>query len=402
MTPRKKSPDTKSQRSYVRFSLAQRIEHLVMLLSFSTLALTGLPQKYPQAELSLFLVRLFGTVETLRLIHHSAATVMMFGAAYHILVVGYKMYVERRRMSMLPGIQDIRDAIQALFYNLGLKKSRPQMGRYTFEEKAEYWAFVWGAVIMGLTGFIMWNPITASRLVPAEIIPAAKAAHGAEALLAVLAIILWHFYHVHLKMFNKSMWSGKLSEEEMRHDHPLELADIKAGYANPQLDPALKRKRQIIYFPVAGVLAAIMLFGIYGFIRGEETSITTIPPRVEQEPIYVPQTPTPLPSPTPTNTPAPAVTSSPGSAALTWVSTIEPLFQQKCVMCHGQAAIAGLNLSSYADLMKGGQSGSVVTAGDSANSLIVKIQQAGNHGGQLTPEELALLMAWIDAGAPEE
>ncbi len=376
-------------RMYVRFSLAQRIEHVIMLLSFSTLALTGLPQKFPQAEVSLLIIRSLRNVETLRLVHHVAATVMMFGAAYHILVVGYKMYVERTPLSMLP-------AIQALLYNLGIKKSRPQMSRYTFEEKAEYWAFVWGAVIMGLTGFMMWNPITTSRLMPAEFIPAAKAAHGAEAILAVLAIILWHFYHVHLKIFNKSMWTGKLTEEEMLHDHPLELADIKSGFVPVKIEPSIKRKRQLIYFPIAGVLAAAMLFGIYGFIQGEETSITTIPPRVEQEPIFVPQTPTPLPTIPPTNTPSPA------AAVVTWKTAIEPLFQQKCTMCHGQAAIAGLNLSSFADLMKGGQTGPVMVPGDSANSLLVQIQQTGNHRGQLTPEELALLIEWINAGAPEQ
>ena len=113
----------------------------------------------------------------------------------------------------------------------------PQMGRYTFEEKMEYWAFVWGAIIMGATGFMMWNPISTVKFLPGEVIPAAKAAHGGEALLAVLAIIIWHMYGVHIKRFNKSMWTGKMSEEEMLHEHPLELADIKAGIADRPVDP---------------------------------------------------------------------------------------------------------------------------------------------------------------------
>ncbi len=92
-------------------------------------------------------------------------------------------------------------------------KTPPQMGRYTFEEKMEYWAFAWGAIIMGATGFMMWNPISTVKFLPGEVIPAAKAAHGGEALLAVLAIIIWHMYGVHIKRFNKSMWTGKMSEK---------------------------------------------------------------------------------------------------------------------------------------------------------------------------------------------
>ncbi len=85
---------------------------------------------------------------------------------------------------------------------------------------------------MIITGFMMWNPIATARFLPGDFIPAAKAAHGGEALLAVLAIIVWHMYGVHIKHFNKSMFTGKISEEEMLDEHPLELADIKAGIAN--------------------------------------------------------------------------------------------------------------------------------------------------------------------------
>ena len=149
--------------TYVRFGLARRIEHLVMLLSFAALGLTGLTQKYSDADISIFLVNLLGGIELLRAVHHIAAIVMMLGTAWHLLVMGYQFFVLRSRMSMLPTLQDIKDGWQALMYNLGLARSYPQMGRFTFEEKLEYWSFVWGAIIMGLTGFLMWNPITATR-----------------------------------------------------------------------------------------------------------------------------------------------------------------------------------------------------------------------------------------------
>ncbi len=233
-----------TQKTFVRFELARRIEHVLMLLSFSALGLTGIPQKYAGSQISVFIVNLFGGIENTRNIHHIAATVMMVGTMWHLLVFGYKAYVKRQSMGMLPSFQDALDALQALKYNFGLTKERPQMGRYTFDEKVEYWAFVWGTILMGVTGFMMWNPIASTKILPGELIPAAKAAHGLEAVLAVLAILIWHMYGVHIKTFNKSMWKGTMTEEEMLHEHPLELADIKAGVAERPVEPEVLKKRQ--------------------------------------------------------------------------------------------------------------------------------------------------------------
>lgn len=404
-------------RTYERFPLARRIEHLVMLLSFTTLALTGLPQKFPTADLSIAFVYILGGIENLRKIHHFAAMVMMLGTAWHILVFGYMGYVRRTRLSMLPSFQDAKDAWQAFLYNIGRAKTPPQMGRYTFEEKMEYWAFAWGAIIMGATGFMMWNPISTVKFLPGEVIPAAKAAHGGEALLAVLAIIIWHMYGVHIKRFNKSMWTGKMSEAEMLHEHPLELADIKAGIADRPVDPMALRKRQRVYFPVAAVLALFMLGGVYGFVNAEKTALTTTERRVPTVEVFVPQTPTPAPTQTPTVPPTetPLPTSTPSEAqptsdstsatpasSLTWDNAIGVLLQAKCGTCHGSAATAGLNLSTYVDAIKGGNSGPVIVPGDAANSLIVQKQQAGGHPGQLTPDEIEQLVEWINAGALEK
>jgi cytochrome b subunit of formate dehydrogenase len=179
-------------------------------------------------------------------------------------------------MSMFPTLQDGKDAWGVFMYNLGFSKKFPQMGRYTFEQKMEYWAFVWGTIVMVITGFMMWNPISTSKFLPGQFIPAAKAAHGGEAVLAVLAIIIWHMYGVHIKHLNKSMFTGQMSEEDMLHEHPLELADIKDGVAEHSIDSATLQKRRRIYFPIAVVLAILMLTGVYGFVNAEVTAITTI------------------------------------------------------------------------------------------------------------------------------
>ncbi len=273
---------------YMRFPVARRIEHWVMMLSFTTLGLTGLAQKFSEHPVAISILKALGGIESLRTIHHIAAIVMMFGTAWHILVMGYSVFVLRDQMSMLPSIQDAKDGIQALLYNIGIAKTYPQMGRYTFEEKMEYWAFVWGAAVMGITGFLMWNPITATQYLPGQFVPAAKAAHGGEAVLAVLAIIIWHMYGVHIKRFNKAMFTGTQTEAEMIHEHPLELADMKAGITDRRPDDATLRKRKMIYYPIAAIVTLGMLAGIFGFINSEETALTTITPLTESE-IYAPQ-----------------------------------------------------------------------------------------------------------------
>ena len=370
---------------YQRFPLARRIEHVIMLLSFGFLGLTGLPQRYALADISVWFVNLLGGIENLRVVHHISATVMMLGTAWHIILAGYKIFVLREKMSMLPALQDIKDGWQALMYNIGLGKKFPQMGRFTFEEKLEYWAFVWGALVMGLTGFLMWNPVMAAKVLPGEWIPAAKAAHGGEAVLAVLAIIIWHMYGVHIKFFNKAMWTGNMSEEEMLHEHPLELADIKAGLVIRPTSPEVLRKRQMIYYPIAGVLIAVMLAGVYGFVNLEETALTTVPPQPSPLAVYVPQTPTPAPTKAPST-----------------VGSVPELLLEKCGTCHGALAAGGLNVSTYADLMNGGQSGPVIAPGDGANSLLITLQQAGGHPAQLSDDEITQVLEWIDAGALEK
>jgi formate dehydrogenase gamma subunit len=264
--------------AYPRFSLARRVEHALLILSFVTLAATGLPQKYASVPLGEQLIGLLGGIEVVRIVHRVAAVLLMLQTIYHLVDVAYRVLVLRVGLSMLPRATDVAHAWQAVRYNLGLASERPRMGRYTFEEKVEYWALVWGTVIMVATGFMLWNPVATARFVPGQFIPAAQAAHGGEALLAVLAVIIWHGYAVHLRHFNRSMWTGVLSEEEMREHHALELEQIRAGASLPAPEPALLARRRWFFFPVAGLLCSLLLAGVYLFVTFEQTAITTLPP----------------------------------------------------------------------------------------------------------------------------
>ena len=379
-----------------RFTIYHRIEHWVFMASFSILGLTGLVQRYSENAFSTWFVTTLGGLDNVRRVHHAAAFVMMLVTIYHIGAVIYRMYVLRVRPTMLPSMADIRAALDSVKYYVGFRKNPAQQGRYTFEEKAEYWAVVWGTIVMGITGFVMWNPIITTRVLSGEFVPAAKVAHGLEAVLAVVAIFLWHFYHVLVKTLNKSMFTGKLSGHQMVDEHPLELADIKAGLATRPLDPEKKRQRERRFWPAYSVLAAFSLVGVYFFVSYEVTALETVSP-ISTEVVFAPLTPTPLPTPHPTNTPAPL------PAVATWDDGIGVIFEGKCGNCHNSTAkLGGLDLSSYQNALTGSNSGPVILPGDPVSSLIYSVQAAGGHPGQLSQEDLGLVRTWIEAGAPEK
>jgi formate dehydrogenase gamma subunit len=387
--------EEKTIKKYLRFDAFERVEHWIFMASFTTLAITGLVQKFSDSPLSVWIVRTLGGIENTRLIHHTAATIMLLVVVYHIGAVGYRIYVRRARPTMLPSLEDVKAALGAVGYEAGFRKHPPQQGRYTFEEKVEYWAVVWGTVIMAVTGFMMWNPIATTKLLSGEFVPAAKIAHGMEAILAALSILIWHFYHVLVKTFNRSMFNGKLNEEQMLHEHPLELADIKAGLATRPVDPAEVKRRQRRFWPVYGFIAIVMLLGVYFFVNGEQTAIATIPP-VTTEVIYAPLTPTPLPTLRPSSTPGAAIATS-------WNGGIAALFQSKCSACHNSSnKMGGLDLSTYQGALAGGANGAAVVPGDPATSVLITKQAAGGHPGQLTPEELQVVTDWIKNGASEQ
>lgn len=312
-----------AQNRYLRFRLSYRLQHLIMLISFTLLAITGLPQKYPETGWALAIFKVVGGIENARVIHHTSAVVLVLISIYHLVDVGYMTFVMGAKPAILPTRKDLVDFVQSVKYNLGLTNERPLYDRYNFVEKVEYLALVWGTLIMALTGFILWNPITVTNYLPGEFVPASKMAHGMEAILAVLSILTWHSYFVHIRHFNKSMFTGYMDEEEMLEEHPLELERLKRGEAPPPPPPEVRWRRAVVYVPVATVLSLLLVLGIWRFLTIEQTAITTLPTRVLVEkpyqpvalkelPRYVPVTPTPPPKVLATPTPTPMPVTSHG------------------------------------------------------------------------------------------
>jgi cytochrome b subunit of formate dehydrogenase len=378
----------------LRFPLARRVEHWTLVTAFTVLAATGLPQKYGQWRVSEFALRLLGGLETARVLHRIAAVALILLAIYHFGTLLYDFLVRRSRPYILPQVDDARNAWQQLLFNMGLIAEKPRQGWFTFEEKFEYWALIWGTAVMVLTGFFLWNPITATRLFSGEWIPAAKAAHGGEALLAVLSIVLWHLYHVLIKHKNKSMFTGYLSAEEMEEEHPLALSEQTAvDYSGEGF--LLRRKR---FFQAYGAVAAAMLLGVAWLVSAERTAVSAPGqiPDLGRVSGYAPLTPTPFPTL--------AISGfDPSEAGTTWENGIGAVLVESCGLCHQGAGSPGnLDLLTYAGALGGGDSGPAVVPGAPGISLVVIWPQRSSHPGRLSPDQLSALLAWIEAGAPEQ
>ena len=220
--------------TFTRFVLSQRIEHILLVISFGMLCLTGLPQKFPDTAWAQWIMSALGGIGATRVIHHIFAFMLAFEFLYHLIVVAYELLLVRPRpLPMLPQLQDVRDGLRSVAYLSGRRPEKPQFDRYDFKQKVEYWALIWGLLVMGGSGLILMFPVVVTRYLPGVLIPAAKVAHGYEAILAFLAIITWHLYNAHLSSgafpLDTSIFTGKVSGERMLEEHPLEYERLTTG-----------------------------------------------------------------------------------------------------------------------------------------------------------------------------
>ena len=220
-----------------RFTLAQRIEHFVLILSFNMLAFTGLPQKYFQAGWAERIIQLLGGIERTRLIHRTFALILIAEALWHIGAMIAARRAGREHGDMAVTFGDVRGVIGDIAFLLGLRREKPAFARYDYRQKLEYWAVVWGTVVMATSGLIMWFPEAVTRVLPGVIVPASRVAHGGEALLAILSVIIWHFYNAHFRPdifpMDRAMWSGEIPLERLRHDHRAEYERVVGAEEPP-------------------------------------------------------------------------------------------------------------------------------------------------------------------------
>lgn len=226
-------PDHVAHRLYVRMTAHERLQHATLVISFVLLVVTGFMLRYPEAWWVVGIRNLSARAfEWRSWIHRGAGVVLLAAGAWHC---GYLAFTRPGRAlfrDLLPRWRDVTDPWKVLRYNLGLAPAKPAFPRFSYVEKAEYWALVWGTLLMGVTGAVLWFDNTSMGLLTKLGFDISRTIHFYEAILATLAIIVWHFYFV---IFNPDVYpmnlawlTGRMSEEELHEEHPLELERLKA------------------------------------------------------------------------------------------------------------------------------------------------------------------------------
>ncbi len=221
-----------------RFSGLQRTLHILVIVSFLGLVMTGLPLKYSYTGWAHVLIRVFGGLTAAGIIHRMCA-VITFG--YFFTHVGYlvaKLITSPDRTkylwgpdSMVPQPKDVLDVIGMFKWFFGLGP-RPRFDRYSYMEKFDYWAVFWGVAIIGTSGLFLWFPEFFARFLPGWAFNIARIIHSDEALLATAFIFTIHFFNVHLRPgkfpIDTVIFTGRATADYMKEEHPLEYERVKA------------------------------------------------------------------------------------------------------------------------------------------------------------------------------
>ena len=224
--------------SVLRMTPNQRWQHLILLTSFFVLVVTGFALKYPDSWFAVVL----GLGERWRSIIHRTAGVLLIGdGIYHIFYAAFTRDGRRLVRDLLPTPKDALGAWGTMLFYLGLRNRKPKFGRFSYAEKAEYWALVWGTALMAVTGIMLWAKVSVGNLLARWWVDAATAVHFYEAVLATLAILVWHFYQVFFDPdvypMNWAWRDGKMSVEHYKEEHELDTETLAETDAEPAVEP---------------------------------------------------------------------------------------------------------------------------------------------------------------------
>jgi formate dehydrogenase gamma subunit len=208
---------------FKRFTVNQRIQHIIFFTTFILLAYTGFPLKFPDEWWAKWMIDSVGGFDNRTLIHHYSGLLMIGVSVYHVVF----HLLEKPRFDVLFNLQDLKDFTAQMRYYLRLTDEHPKFGRYAWKQKFEYFGAGFGAVVMGFTGLLMWQPFEAMKYFPLGVVQIANLFHTWEAVLASLAVFIGHFYDEHFTKFLNMSWiTGNIPEEEMIHEHAREYEEV--------------------------------------------------------------------------------------------------------------------------------------------------------------------------------
>jgi cytochrome b subunit of formate dehydrogenase len=225
-----------------RMNLHFRIAHWLVIVSFVLLVVTGFALKFPDEWWARPMLLGEGHFAFRGTVHRIAAVILLGALGYHIV---HLILIRRDRVilrEMMPGSGDLRDLSAMFLYNLGFSKTRPTFGMFSYAEKIEYWAFLWGTAVMAGSGLILWFNNLALRYFPKWVSDAATTLHFYEAILATLSILIWHMYTVvfdpDVYPMDRSWLTGKTSADHLRHTRPEYYAALVKAAGEPAEDGA--------------------------------------------------------------------------------------------------------------------------------------------------------------------
>jgi len=220
-----------NDKKYIRMTLHERLQHHLTWTTFVVLAFTGFMVEFPE-EWLVILGQYKEPVFFWRgIIHRIAAIIMIANLFYQSWYIVCTKSGRSYLIDMLPRFQDIKDFFQNMFYYLRISSHKPEFDRFNYKEKLEYWTAWIGNIIITLTGFILWI----EHLFPKFFFDVSILVHTMEAILASCAIMVWHFYEVHLKPGKFPMsgifLDGFIPEHELEEEHLLQYQQIKKAEA---------------------------------------------------------------------------------------------------------------------------------------------------------------------------
>ena len=225
-----------------RMTREQRILHVFFFTSFIALSYTGFALIFPDAWW-VAPVRVFSEAESFRsLLHRVCAVVMVIASLYHLATTIFTRRGRAELVEFTPRLRDFDHLRQNVLFFIGRRTERPHFGRFGYVEKVEYWALVWGTGVMVVTGFILWFKTASLSIMPLWLYNVFGVVHRYEAILAVLAIVIWHFYHVMVNPDEaplSTVWiDGQIPVEELKERHPAEYERLVAcGEIAPEENP---------------------------------------------------------------------------------------------------------------------------------------------------------------------
>ncbi|MBI2391894.1 MAG: cytochrome b/b6 domain-containing protein [Deltaproteobacteria bacterium] len=222
----------REEKRVLRFTVGERVQHFLLVFSFFVLVISGFSLKYPDAFWVKALVDLKLSFLARGYVHRVAAVVNVALSVYHLYWLAFTARGREQFKALMPTRSDAKELWHQLRYYVGLEQHGAHFGRFSYVEKVEYLALIWGTIVMVVTGAIMWFPVPAMRFLPKWGWDLAELIHLYEAWLATLSILVWHLYHVAFKPsghgVSMAMVHGELTEKEMLHEHPAELEELSS------------------------------------------------------------------------------------------------------------------------------------------------------------------------------